>query len=572
MRILIGLTLLWTLTAKAASPFIWGSDNMAENLATKGLYFNDLKQLITVTVAPTGGLTAPIGSLALMSDAGAGRLFIKLGAADTAWVDILSTSSGWGLLGNLGTVAGTNFIGTNDAVDFVIKTNAVERFRISSAGAYDTTLGTGLVHSNASGILSSSLLVNADVDAAAAIAVSKLAAGTNTHILTTVSGVPTWAASVSDVVGPASSTDNAVVRFDTTTGKLIQNSAAILSDTGSLSIGDGTVALPSLSFVSDTDTGIYSNGANRFSFGTGGVIRGSFNASGNFSIGTSDPADASFYNTKNVTGGTTAYSNFSFATIQSDVTGSAFGYRARFATAAASFTLGNLHIFSAGQSTIGAGSTVTEQNGFNVESTLTGATRNYGFRGRLAAATDAWNLHMVGTAQNYLEGNLSVGVATANSSAKLQVDSTTKGFLPPRMTTAERDAIGTPASGLVIYNTTTNQLNVYRASAWGTVGGGTLVSSFTGTTITATNDVTQVWRYTGGSAQTLTAITPTALSDGSTIDIMGTSDTNTISLAHTDALNGFILNGNWVGMLYSRLTLRWDATSTRYVEVSRNGL
>lgn len=37
-----------------------------------------------------------------------------------------------------------------------------------------------------------------------------------------------------DVVGPASSTDNAVARFDGTTGKLLQNSAATLSDTGAL--------------------------------------------------------------------------------------------------------------------------------------------------------------------------------------------------------------------------------------------------------------------------------------------------------------------------------------------------
>ena len=39
-----------------------------------------------------------------------------------------------------------------------------------------------------------SLLVNADVDSAAAIAVAKLAAGTDTYVLTTVSGVPTWSA------------------------------------------------------------------------------------------------------------------------------------------------------------------------------------------------------------------------------------------------------------------------------------------------------------------------------------------------------------------------------------------
>lgn len=37
-----------------------------------------------------------------------------------------------------------------------------------------------------------------------------------------------------DVVGPASSTDNALVRFDSTTGKLIQNSTVVLGDTGIL--------------------------------------------------------------------------------------------------------------------------------------------------------------------------------------------------------------------------------------------------------------------------------------------------------------------------------------------------
>ncbi len=49
-----------------------------------------------------------------------------------------------------------------------------------------------------------------------------------------------------DVTGPASSTDNALVRFDGTTGKLIQNSSATLSDAGALSVGSLTLgtALP----------------------------------------------------------------------------------------------------------------------------------------------------------------------------------------------------------------------------------------------------------------------------------------------------------------------------------------
>ena len=56
--------------------------------------------------------------------------------------------------------------------------------------------------------------------------------------------------------------------------------------------------------------------------------------------------------------------------------------------------------------------------------------------------------------------------ASPNASAILQANSTTKGFLPPRMTTAQRDLIGTPAAGLMIYNTSTNRPNFYDGSAW----------------------------------------------------------------------------------------------------------
>jgi hypothetical protein len=55
------------------------------------------------------------------------------------------------------------------------------------------------------------------------------------------------------------------------------------------------------------------------------------------------------------------------------------------------------------------------------------------------------------------------------SSAVLQVTSTTQGFLPPRMTTAEKNAIGTPAAGLMVYDTTLNKLCVRTAAAWETI-------------------------------------------------------------------------------------------------------
>jgi len=67
---------------------------------------------------------------------------------------------------------------------------------------------------------------------------------------------------------------------------------------------------------------------------------------------------------------------------------------------------------------------------------------------------------------NPANDNLGVGTGSPNASAKLQVDSTTQGFLPPRMTTTERDAISTPAAGLMVYNTTTNKAQCYNGTAW----------------------------------------------------------------------------------------------------------
>ena len=53
-----------------------------------------------------------------------------------------------------------------------------------------------------------------------------------------------------------------------------------------------------------------------------------------------------------------------------------------------------------------------------------------------------------------------------NASAIIQADSTTKGFLPPRMTTTQKNAIASPAAGLVLYDSTTNKLQCYNGSTW----------------------------------------------------------------------------------------------------------
>lgn len=62
-------------------------------------------------------------------------------------------------------------------------------------------------------------------------------------------------------------------------------------------------------------------------------------------------------------------------------------------------------------------------------------------------------------------GDFGIGTAAPNAAAALEISSTTKGFLPSRMTTVQRDAIAAVA-GLLIYNTATNKLNFHNGTAW----------------------------------------------------------------------------------------------------------
>jgi hypothetical protein len=64
-------------------------------------------------------------------------------------------------------------------------------------------------------------------------------------------------------------------------------------------------------------------------------------------------------------------------------------------------------------------------------------------------------------------GNIGIGVRFPLSTALLDLTSTTKGFLPPRMTKAQRNAISSPATGLVIYQTdNTPGIRAYNGTNW----------------------------------------------------------------------------------------------------------
>jgi hypothetical protein len=96
--------------------------------------------------------------------------------------------------------------------------------------------------------------------------------------------------------------------------------------------------------------------------------------------------------------------------------------------------------------------------------------------GVLALATNptvGGNLSVTGTlgvtSTSQFTGAVGIGGAAVASSL-LDIQSTTKGVLFPRMTTVQRDAIGTPATGLTLFNTTTGQMEFYTGAAWAAVG------------------------------------------------------------------------------------------------------
>ena len=79
-------------------------------------------------------------------------------------------------------------------------------------------------------------------------------------------------------------------------------------------------------------------------------------------------------------------------------------------------------------------------------------------------SANRWAGYFVG--RGYFSQVLAIGTTSPNASALLDITSTTKGFLPPRMTNAQMVAIATPAAGLVVYDTTNNKLNVYDGTNW----------------------------------------------------------------------------------------------------------
>jgi hypothetical protein len=66
----------------------------------------------------------------------------------------------------------------------------------------------------------------------------------------------------------------------------------------------------------------------------------------------------------------------------------------------------------------------------------------------------------------FAHAQVGINTTSPHASSLLDISSTTKGFLPPKLTNAQMNAMSSPAAGLVIYNTDASSNYIYNGSKW----------------------------------------------------------------------------------------------------------
>ncbi len=304
-----------------------------------------------------------------------------------AWIKLATgnTNNDWSLVGNTGTTAGTNYLGTTDAVDVRFKTGATDRWNISHAN-------NGQLQSYALG----------------------------------TAALPTYSFQTDQNTGLFSPGADAL---DITTGGTARFRFPNADQVHALSIG--TAALPFYSFSADTNTGLFSSGADALDFSTNGTAR--------LRIPNADQVHA-------LSIGTAALPFYSFS---ADTNTGLFSSGADALDFATNGTA-RLRIPNADQ--VHALSLGTAALPFYTFSADTNT-------GIYSPGADILSSTTAGTERMRIEADGDVGIgATPNASAKLEINATNRGLLIPNVALTAKNVAGpiaAPATSLLVYNTAT---------------------------------------------------------------------------------------------------------------------
>jgi hypothetical protein len=283
--------------------------------------------------------------------------------------------------------------------------------------------------------------------------------------------------------------------------------ATTISASSTATFAAGAVGTPSITTTGDTNTGIFFPAADTIAFTEGGAEAMRIDSSANVGIGTSSPSDKLTVISAGTQVGSTNFRNIArigLATNDASVllgydisAGSAImastnNYPIAFWTSIAGTYAEKMRITSAGNLLLGATSqTWDEKQAISMGGTSTAVglglySSNASYTGsmvRVQAETTstAWKMYegrgnggavlyyVDGTGGGYFAGNTGIGTTSPSASAILDAQSTTKGVRMPNMTTTQKNAISSPAAGLMVFDTTLAKLCVYSGSAWQTI-------------------------------------------------------------------------------------------------------
>jgi len=270
-------TLALTATAQTSNTFLAGPvSGAASALAPRALHANDLWAITNLTVDTITVSNLNADTLVIQTNRANEGVFTNgltlNGTRITSWPSGGTNASAVYVDGS--TVNNPNFTGTSEITNTVSGTNISMALRVSgvTAATYTNAIFTvdskGRLTSAASGTASSQVLndgsaigspnfqtssdvtntVVSSTNIQMVLRSTGVSAGSYTNPVITVdskgrisAAANGSAAGSGDVVGPSSATDNALVRFDSTTGKLVQNSSATVDDSGTLSVSNLTV-------------------------------------------------------------------------------------------------------------------------------------------------------------------------------------------------------------------------------------------------------------------------------------------------------------------------------------------
>ena len=249
----------------------------------------------------------------------------------------------------------------------------------------------------------------------------------------------------------------------------------VLADGDSVN-GLGGAAFPSYTFSGDTNTGMWSPGADQIAWSTGGVQRATVDSSGRWGFNSASVSTAQVYTAASFTNtAASEYGNYTLATAANTsgavskigVTGVSRAIAGYAGTGAVVGVLGAAEMTAAvtapllyavqGAVNTSAAGTITTATGFTTAVTNSGgatvtnligylstdmtagtATLIAGYYGNVTTGTGKWNLYVPGSARSYHAGRFLIGTATENTSgAKLQ---TSDGITFPATQVASSDA------------------------------------------------------------------------------------------------------------------------------------